>query len=206
MKQHYNNTMKVYAKRFGVYLHVFLSLIGGEIMNNSTKKLVLAGLFIALGFVLPFITGQIPNIGNMLLPMHIPVLIAGFVLGGKYGFIIGFIVPLLRNLLLSMPPLPIAIPMAFELATYGVVTGFLYNKLAKNKPNIYVSLIVAMLAGRLVWGIASYIIFAINGTAFTLEMFIAGGFLNAVIGIVLQLIIIPPLVPRLSLLLSELQT
>src|SRR5690554_2297258 len=160
--------------------------------NNTTKNLVLAGLFVALGLVLPFLTGQIPRFGSMLLPMHIPVLIAGFVLGGKYGLIIGFIVPLLRTLLFSMPPVPVAIVMAFELATYGLVTGLLYAKLPKKNSNIYVSLIVAMLVGRVVWGIASYIIYGIQGSAFTFEMFMAGAFANAIIGIVLQLIIIPP--------------
>lgn len=167
-------------------------------MNNPTKKIVMAGLFIALGFVLPFITGQIPKVGNMLLPMHIPVLIAGFVIGGKYGLVIGFIVPLLRSLILSMPPLPIAIAMAFELATYGFVIGLLYKKLPKKKINIYVSLILAMLSGRLIWGIVSYIIFTVNGTIFTLEMFMVGAFLNAIIGIVLQIIIIPPIVMTLE--------
>lgn len=166
--------------------------------NNSTKKLVLAGLFISLGLVLPFITGQIPKFGNMLLPMHIPVLIAGFVLGGKYGLAIGFIVPILRSLLFTMPPMPFAIAMAFELATYGLITGLLYTRLPKKKINLYVSLIVAMLVGRLVWGIASYIIYGIQGTAFTFEMFMAGAFANAIIGIVLQLIIIPPILMALQ--------
>lgn len=174
--------------------------LGGiSVQNRSTRKLVLSGFFIALGLVLPFVTGQIPSIGNKLLPMHIPVLIAGFVLGGKYGFAIGFIVPILRSLLFTMPPMfPIAIAMAFELGVYGLMTGFLYNKLQRNTISIYISLIVAMILGRLVWGIVSYFLFSINNTVFTWEMFIAGGFLNAIIGIVIQLIIIPLLVSALN--------
>lgn len=168
-------------------------------MKFTTKKTVLAGLFIALGLILPFITGQIPRIGSMLLPMHIPVLIAGFVLGSKYGLIIGFILPLLRSLLFSMPPLyPTAIAMAFELATYGCVTCLLYKKLPNKKSSIYVSLIGAMLAGRLVWGIVSYVLFSIGGSPFTIEMFMAGGFINAVPGIVLQIVIIPPIIMALE--------
>ncbi len=167
--------------------------------KNSTKNLVLAGLFIALGIVLPFITGQIPSIGNMLLPMHIPVLIAGFVLGPKYGLVIGFIVPLLRYMLIGMPPLfPVGIPMAFELATYGFVTGLLYEKLPKKKSNVFVSLIVAMIVGRIVWGIASFIVFNARQTAFTIEMFMAGAFLNAIPGIIIQIIIIPPIIIALQ--------
>lgn len=167
--------------------------------NNSTRKLVLAGFFIALGLVLPFITGQIPRVGSMLLPMHIPVLIAGFVLGWKYGLVIGFIIPLLRNLLFSMPPLfPTAIAMAFELATYGFMTGLLYKKLPKKRSSIYISLIVSMLVGRIVWGIVSYFLYSIENTAFTFEMFLAGAFLNAIPGIIIQLIIIPPIISALQ--------
>ena len=89
-------------------------------------KLALAGLFIALGLVLPFFTGQIPSLGSKLLPMHIPVLLAGFVCGWPYGLAIGFIVPLLRSVLFGMPPMyPTAVAMAFELAVYGFATGFL---------------------------------------------------------------------------------
>lgn len=75
--------------------------------------------------VLPFFTAQIPSIGSMLLPMHIPVLICGFVCGGPYGLLVGAIVPLLRSVMFGMPPMLVAIPMAFELAAYGFMTGFL---------------------------------------------------------------------------------
>lgn len=130
--------------------------------------------------------------------MHIPVLIAGFVLGGKYGLAIGFILPLLRSLIFTMPPMfPIAIAMAFELGIYGLVTGLLFNKLSKNTVNIYISLVIAMIVGRLVWGAVSYFLFALNNTGFTWQMFMAGAFFNASIGIIIQLIIIPLIVTAL---------
>ena len=82
------------------------------------SKLVLSGLFLALAFVLPFLTGQGPEIGNMLCPMHIPVLLCGFICGWPYGLLIGFLSPLLRSLILGMPPMfPKAVCMALELAT-----------------------------------------------------------------------------------------
>lgn len=168
-------------------------------MENTTRKLVLAGLFIAIGLVLPFITGQIPEIGKQLLPMHIPVLIAGFVIGWKYGLAVGFILPILRSLLFSMPPMfPTAIAMSFELATYGCLTGLLYDRLPKKTPYIYITLILSMLGGRVVWGIVSLILYGISGTGFGWEAFMAGAFMNALPGIIIQIIIIPIIIIALE--------
>ena len=95
-------------------------------MKTDVKKLVLSGVFLALGMVLPFLTMQVPYIGNMLLPMHIPVLLCGFICGAPYGIIVGLITPLLRSVIFSVPKLfPMACGMAFELASYGFLTGFL---------------------------------------------------------------------------------
>ena len=159
---------------------------------GNTKRVTLSGLFITLGMVLPFFTGQIPEIGSMLLPMHIPVLICGYVCGWQSGLLVGFIVPILRSITLGMPPmLPKAVPMAFELAVYGAMTGILYRKLPKNTLGIYISLIGSMLVGRLVWGIVAIPIYGLVGTEFGTKMFLAGAFLEAIPGIALQLILIP---------------
>lgn len=165
---------------------------------KSIKRMVLAALFLALGLVMPFLTGQIPEIGSMLLPMHIPVLICGFVCGWKYGLVVGFIVPLLRSFLFTMPPMMTAIGMAFELATYGAVTGSLYQKLPKSKIRIYISLFIAMIVGRVVWGIVSIVIYGIGGNPFSWQMFIGGALLNAIPGIILQIVLIPILVMALE--------
>ena len=83
----------------------------------SVKNLVLGALFLALALVLPFFTGHIPQIGAMLCPMHLPILLAGFVCGGPVGAVVGFIAPLLRSALSGMPTMfPAAVAMAFELA------------------------------------------------------------------------------------------
>lgn len=164
-------------------------------MKRNTRNLVLAALFVALGFLLPFLTMQIPSIGSMLSPMHIPVLLCGFVCGWPYALAVGFVTPLLRALTLGMPPmLPTAVAMAFELAAYGFFSGLLYAKLKKSAVNLYASLVLAMLGGRAVWGLVSYLIYAAMGNAFTFQMFLAGAFLNAVPGIVLHVLIIPPIV------------
>jgi thiamine transporter ThiT len=162
---------------------------------RNTRKLILSALFLALGYVLPFFTGQIPAVGKMLLPMHIPVLLCGFVCGWQYGLMVGFIVPLFRSVLAGMPVMmPTAVGMAFELATYGVLCGLLYRKLPKKPVNTYVTLISAMIGGRIVWGIVSILLYGMQGNAFSWQLFMGGALLNAIPGIVVQLVLIPIIV------------
>ena len=167
---------------------------------KPVKKLVLAGMFLALGMILPFITGQVPQIGNMLCPMHIPVLLCGFICGWQYGLVVGFITPLLRSFMFGMPPVyPTAIVMAFELMTYGFLSGFLYEHSRwQCVKALYRCQILAMLGGRVVWGVAQMILLGFNGSGFTLQMFLAGAFLNALPGIVLQLVLIPSIMISLN--------
>lgn len=166
--------------------------------GEGTSSLAVAAIFLALGIVMPFLTGQIPGIGSRLLPMHIPVLICGYVCGWRYGLLVGFVVPLLRSVMFGMPPLmPTAVAMAFELAAYGCVTGMLYERLRGQKLAIYASLIGAMLAGRVVWGLVSIPLYGIAGSSFSLHVFWVSGFANAVPGIILQLVLIPVVVEAL---------
>lgn len=163
--------------------------------KTNLLKMILAALFLALAFVMPFLTGQIPEIGSMLCPLHIPVLLCGFVCGPVWGIAVGFIAPLLRSLTLGMPPLfPTAVCMAFELAAYGAVTGLMHKFLPKKKPYIYCSLISAMIIGRIIWGVAMLICMGIKGNGFTFTAFIAGAFTNAIPGIIVQIVLIPILV------------
>lgn len=163
--------------------------------RNQILKMVLAAMFLALSYVMPFLTGQIPEIGAMLCPMHIPVLLCGFICGWPWGLAVGFIAPLLRSLIIGMPHLfPNAICMAFELAAYGAVTGLMHKLLPRKKVSIYASLFIAMIIGRIVWGCAMFICMGINGSTFTLAAFVAGAFTNAVPGIIVQIVLIPILV------------
>lgn len=167
--------------------------------NNKILKMVLAALFLAIAYVLPFFTGQIPEVGAMLCPMHIPVLLCGFICGWNWGLLVGFIAPLLRSVALGMPPMfPTAICMAFELATYGAIAGIMHKKLSSKKWYVYLSLIIAMIAGRIVWGGAMYICMGIKGGAFTLAAFFAGAITNAIPGIIVQLVLIPIIVIMLE--------
>ena len=167
--------------------------------KTNVKTLVLAALFLALALVLPFLTGQIPEIGSMLCPMHIPALLCGFFCGWPWGLAVGLIAPVLRSLLFSMPPMyPMAVCMAFELATYGAVSGCLYGKLPHKKSSIYVSLLTAMVAGRLVWGLARFLCSGLDVSAFGLSAFWSGAVATAIPGIIVQILLIPVLVMALE--------
>lgn len=157
------------------------------------RNLVLSALFLALGIVLPFVTGQIPQIGSMLLPMHLPVLICGLICGWQYGAAIGLILPPLRYVLFGMPPIfPTGVSMAFEMAAYGLLVGLLYSRSKwKCVLSLYRSLILAMLGGRVVWGVVRVICSGVSGNPFTWKLFLSGAFLTAIPGIVLQLVFIP---------------
>ena len=167
--------------------------------NKNITKLILSALFLAMALVLPFLTGQIPEIGSMLCPMHIPALLCGFFCGWPWGLAVGLIAPVLRSLLFSMPPMyPMAVCMAFELATYGAVSGYLYGKLPHKKSSIYVSLLTAMVAGRLVWGLARFICSGLDVSAFGLSAFWSGAVATAIPGIIVQILLIPVLVMALE--------
>ncbi len=134
-------------------------------MKKKTQKFTLSAMLIAIGMVLPFLTGQIPQIGNMLCPMHMPVFLCGLICGWPYGMAVGFVLPVLRSVIFGMPMLyPSAISMAFELATYGFVSGFLYNRSRwQCIIALYRSLILAMISGRIVWGVVQTILLGIGG-------------------------------------------
>lgn len=163
--------------------------------QNSLINLALASMFLALAFVMPFLTGQIPQIGSKLCPMHIPVILCGYICGAPWGLAVGVIAPLLRSFFLGMPPLfPTAFSMAFELAVYGFLSGALYRKLPKNKVNVYFSLVASMIAGRLVWGFVQLCCVGFDVSRFNLATFWAGAVVNAIPGMAIQLVFIPVLV------------
>ena len=167
--------------------------------TTNSKKLTLAGMFLALALLMPFLTGQIPQVGSMLCPMHIPVILCGFFCGGFWGLLVGAVAPLLRSVLFGMPPMfPVAFCMAFELAVYGLVSGTLHRLLPRKKASVYVSLVTAMVLGRLVWGAARLICAGLDTTAFGLGAFWAGAITTAIPGIIVQIILIPVLVMALE--------
>ena len=168
--------------------------------QSPLRTLVTAAMLLALGLVLPFLTGQIPQIGKMLCPMHLPVLLCGLLCGWKYGLAVGLILPPLRYVLFFAPPLfPTGTAMAFELAAYGFQAGFLYARSRwQCVVALYRCLIAAMLGGRVVWAVVQVILSGVSGQAFTWQMFLSGAFLTAIPGIILQLVFIPAVMVALD--------
>lgn len=171
--------------------------------NDRVRKLVLAAMFFALGLVLPLVTGQIPQVGQMLLPMHLPVFLCSLICGWQFGLPVGLLLPIVRSLIFGMPPIfPTAVAMSAELAAYGFFAGFFYklflNHGWKKFLAVLVSLILAMILGRLVWGGAMWLLLSINGKGFTFEQFLAGAILNALPGIVMQIVLVPTIMTTLD--------
>ena len=158
-------------------------------MNTKTvspaRRIVLAALFLALAFLLPMVTGHVPQVGNMLCPMHFPILLCGFVLGGPWGLAVGFVAPLLRSVLFGMPPMfPIAVSMAFELAAYGLVSGLVWRRVKHTLP--------------MMWGAVRFVLAGLTGGSFPFQAFLSGALLTAVPGILAQLVLIPLILTALQ--------
>ncbi len=164
--------------------------------KENLQKLVLSAMFFALGLVLPFLTGQIREIGNMLLPMHFPVLLCGLICGWKYGSIVGFFVPIIRSLVFGMPVLyPNAVGMAFELLTYGLLAGLLFQKSdIQNAKKLFCTLLITVISGRIVWATAQIFMLGLGDGGFTFAIFLSKGLLNAIPGLVLQFTLIPAII------------
>ncbi|MCL2350730.1 MAG: ECF transporter S component [Defluviitaleaceae bacterium] len=162
----------------------------------SVKHMVVAAMFLAMGLLLPYLTLNNPPLGQAILLMHLPVLLCGVLVGSRYALLIGLLLPITRSLLIGTPPMfPIAVAMTFELATYGFMIGLLYKKLPKNIPFLFASLIGAMLAGRVVWAGAMAIMAGVSDNVnFSFQMFTTAAFVNAIPGIILQLVLIPTIV------------
>ena len=160
--------------------------------HKGIKNLVLAALFLALGLVFPSFFHMI-GLGRVFSPMHLPVLLCGFICGWKYGALVGLAVPLLSSFT-GMPPLfPTGVAMAAELCGYGLLTGLLYKRF-----NVFISLIGAMLGGRLILGAVNAVLYGVSGTPYGFAAFWSSAFVQAVPAILLQLVAVPLLVLALQ--------
>ncbi|MBQ3490006.1 MAG: ECF transporter S component [Clostridia bacterium] len=162
---------------------------------DQLKKLTVSAMMLALALLLPFLTGQLQAIGQMLTPMHVPILLCGLLCGPIYGFSVGIVAAPLRFILFGMPQMPNVLYMTTELAVYGLLSGLFYQILPKRKLSLYISLILSMIGGRIAYAL---IFIAINlSNAKSLESLtmpiISATVLTAWPGMILQILLIPTL-------------
>lgn len=172
---------------FYIFIYMPFTARKGLIMT-STRKLTYAGMFLALAVLIPMVFHLTGVAGAIFLPMHIPVILCGFICGKKYGLIIGAIAPLINTLILGMPILyPIGIAMVFELAAYGFFAGLIYEKTKR----VFLPLLGAMILGRIVRIIATYLITVPFGASFIFKGLLVALFVTSLWGILIQLVVIP---------------
>ena len=166
---------------------------------TNTKKIVITAMCAALCVVLPFAFHTIPNFGSIFSPMHIPALLCGLICGWHYGLLCGIVGPLLASLITGMPAIGYLPPMLVELAVYGLISGLIMKPVRTNSlfADIYISLVPAMLIGRILAGLARALIFAPGGS-FTYAMWVSSYIVKAIPGIITHLIVIPLLVIALE--------
>lgn len=160
-------------------------------MKSNAKKITYSGLFLALGVIFPQVFHLFGGTGPVFLPMHIPVLLAGFFLGGTSGALIGFLTVLLSAAITGMPQVPILYFMLIEVTVYGLAAGLVYKKL---KLNVYLSLIIAMIVGRLTLAISVFTLQPLLGLKLSPQVYMLGAVTKGLPGIIIQLIFIPIIV------------
>lgn len=164
---------------------------------SYAKKVVFTAVCVALCVVLPMAFHSIQNAGNIFLPMHIPVLLCGLMCGWPFGFICGLLGPLLSSLLTSMPPAAMLPSMMLECGAYGCITGIMMLLVHTKKPilDLYISMLTAMTAGRILSGLAKSLIFSPGTAPFA---WVTTSLVAGIPGIIIQLILIPLVVMSLT--------
>lgn len=169
--------------------------------NSKTYTLTVTAVLIAVGLVLPFVTGQIPAIAKIISPMHIPAYICGLTCGVIPGIAMGVITPLLRCVLFGMPALPSAIPMCFELSVYAAICGFAYPRLRAVGSHLWAMLgamAAAMVLGRIVGGAAKALVMGVTGNGYSFGIFFTAYFVNSAPGALIHLVLVPAVVAALE--------
>ena len=162
---------------------------------STSKRTTLCAVCIALCYVLPIAFHSV-GLGSVLSPMHIPVLLCGLICGGGAGLICGLVGPVLSSLLSGMPPMMMLVRMIPELGVYGLVAGIVMKKLhtGSNAKDVYISLVAAMIVGRIVGGIATAVFFAVTSGVYSLALWFASYFVESVPAIAIHLVLVPILV------------
>ena len=165
---------------------------------TNLKRTIVTSMLIALCVVLPMAFHSIPRAGSIILPMHIPVLLAGLICGWKFGLVAGLAGPLLSSYMTSMPPMGIVPIMMLELGVYGLISGVMIQIVftKRSSLDLYISLITAMFFGRVIAGIAMAVYF-FDG-AYYMGLWVSSYFITSLPGIVIQLAFVPSVVMALE--------
>ena len=172
--------------------------------NDSLYRLLITAILLAVGMVLPFLTGQLQSFGQLISPLHIPAFICGLTCGWGWGAALGFVLPILRGLIFGMPPFPaVGLPMAFELMFYGLVSGLLYPVLRKALKEkrlaaMLIAMVAAMIVGRCAGGAAKAVMMGLNHQPYAFSAFFASYFTGTAVGAVIHLVICPLIVLALE--------
>lgn len=168
----------------------------------SAKKITISGVLLALSVVLPQLLHFTGNAvaGRIFLPMHIPVILGGFILGPVFGLILGIIAPLISFLLTHMPIAPMLPFMIIELAVYGMVSGLMFHTLrfCDKKWGIYISLITAMVAGRAVYALSLLVAGRLFGIKDAAPAEAVTATVTGLLGIAIQIVLIPAIIYALK--------
>ena len=163
--------------------------------SQAIKKLCLSGMFLALAILLPFLTANSRELGNILCLMHLPIFVCGIVCGPVYGAAVGVTAPLLRSFLVGMPPFPaVSVPMAAELMVYGAAVGLLCLIFPKKTLWLYPNLLLSMVLGRIVSVVTKYLLYSLGKTEFSLSMVLQMNFITTLPGVALQLLLVPAVI------------
>lgn len=160
---------------------------------TSIKQMTLAAVCAALCVVLPIAFHSVPNAGSVFLPMHIPVLICGLICGWPYGLVCGLMGPLLSSIITGMPPAVILPSMMVECGIYGLTASLVlkFLRTGNTYADLYIALVAAMLAGRVISGIAKALIFS---PGLAMSAWVTSSFVTALPGILIQLVFLPSVV------------
>ena len=164
---------------------------------TSIKRMTMTALCIALCVVVPMAFHVIPNAGSVMLPMHLPVLLCGLVCGWQYGLLCGILGPMVSSVLTGMPPAAVLPGMMVECGMYGCVGGLMMERIRTGSlyADLYISLPVAMLMGRVISGIVKALILT---PGLSITAWATASFVTALPGISIQLILLPTLIVALT--------
>jgi len=163
-------------------------------MKPTSKFIVHAALFLALAIVLPVAFHQL-GLGRVFLPMHIPVLLAGFIGGAVCGVIVGLLAPILSFFMIGMPPAYAVLLMALELALYGLTAGIFYRRL---NLNIYVALLISLIVGRLGFALGLLRLGSFIQLPYGVKCCLTVASVSGLPGILIQVVLVPPIVAAVS--------